>query len=141
MRTGQDQGAGGARNRWSSPIGEFSEVCRENSRGSRQRGEYLLDALREIRKHPTASHTGKRRRGETILRPRDRVTRVDFQRLFSYGFTVLATRMGFEPTISALTGRCVKPGYTTGPRCTVIPPGVVVPPVGPGACLGGRSGA
>ena len=28
----------------------------------------------------------------------------------------LATRTGFEPAISALTGRCVKPGYTTGPR-------------------------
>jgi hypothetical protein len=24
--------------------------------------------------------------------------------------------MGFEPTISALTGRCVKPDYTTGPN-------------------------
>lgn len=28
----------------------------------------------------------------------------------------MATRTGFEPAISALTGRCVKPGYTTGPR-------------------------
>ena len=29
---------------------------------------------------------------------------------------LLATRTGFEPAISALTGRCVKPSYTTGPR-------------------------
>ncbi len=32
----------------------------------------------------------------------------------------LATRMGFEPTISALTGRCVKPDYTTGPQRLII---------------------
>ena len=29
---------------------------------------------------------------------------------------IMATRIGFEPTISALTGRRVKPDYTTGPR-------------------------
>ena len=27
---------------------------------------------------------------------------------------------GFEPAISCLTGRCVKPGYTTPPRTTII---------------------
>ena len=27
---------------------------------------------------------------------------------------------GFEPVISCLTGRCVKPGYTTPPRTTII---------------------
>ena len=33
------------------------------------------------------------------------------------GHEKLATRTGFEPVIFSLTGRCVKPGYTTGPRC------------------------
>ena len=33
------------------------------------------------------------------------------------GHEKLATRTGFEPVIFSLTGRCVKPGYTTGSRC------------------------
>ncbi len=31
------------------------------------------------------------------------------------GVRNLAGAMGFEPTISCVTGRCVKPGYTTPP--------------------------
>ena len=34
----------------------------------------------------------------------------------------LAVPTGFEPAISALTGRRVKPDYTTGPYAVFVPP-------------------
>ena len=38
----------------------------------------------------------------------------------------MAGATGFEPAVSCVTGRCVKPGYTTPPRCEDTPANVIL---------------